>query len=160
MNSYNGFSPSQRNRAGAWIRAERAAGRLPRPERCVACGSTGLIDDHAEDYSEPFGPHVHAFPLCYRCHMMVHCRHGSGARAFAAYLDELDAGRRWPAMVSRNFDEIRRMLDAGPALRAPLALWIEGDPPALADRVRDGVLGAPSILRAIGRGDYDPRTRK
>lgn len=74
MKDYNGFSAAQRTRAGAWLR-ERWAEGLPRPSKCDACGQTkGVLDAHAEDYSEPFGPHVYAFSLCFWCHMMIHRR--------------------------------------------------------------------------------------
>jgi hypothetical protein len=45
---------------------------LARPVKCCACGQEhGVIDAHAEDYSDPFAPgKTDQFPLCYRCHML------------------------------------------------------------------------------------------
>lgn len=55
MNPYNGFTGDQRNRAQRWLNSQWAAGHFPRPAQCCACGQAdGIIDAHAEDYSEPF----------------------------------------------------------------------------------------------------------
>ena len=70
VNSYNGFTPSQRMKALKWLKAQD---REP-VEVCDACGSKANVNPHSEDYSEPFGDHIGAFALCYACHMMVHCR--------------------------------------------------------------------------------------
>ena len=84
MKAYNGFTPYQRQQAGAWIRAQIAAGRQP-PTTCCACGQdAGVIDNHQEDYSKPYGEHLFRFPLCYLCHMMLHCRH-RGPDAWDSY---------------------------------------------------------------------------
>lgn len=111
MNSYNGFSPDQRNRADAWLKEQWRAG-LPRPSRCVICGQTqGIIDAHAEDYSEPFGPHIYEYDLCYACHLMLHCRFRS-PQAWAEYLNViLRSGLRHPALRTRNFDAIKAILN-------------------------------------------------
>jgi hypothetical protein len=74
MKSYNGFSGAQRDRAQNWLRTQWRDGR-PRPIKCCACGQDlGVIHAHAEDYSEPFGDQTDEFPMCYRCHIMLHCR--------------------------------------------------------------------------------------
>jgi hypothetical protein len=79
MRPYNGFSGRQRSRAQTWLNRQWKAGALARPMRCVACGqSRGIIDAHAEDYSEPFGAgKTDQYHLCFTCHMMVHCRFSS-----------------------------------------------------------------------------------
>lgn len=76
MNGYNGFSSEQRRRAQAWLRRHWKLGVLERPTQCAACGQhRGIIDAHAEDYSEPFAAgKTDQFHLCFTCHMMVHCR--------------------------------------------------------------------------------------
>ena len=75
VNSYNGFTSSQREKAQRWLNAEVAAGRLSWPTRCDICADTaGPFDFHAEDYSEPFGPKTHQFGLCKRCHGAIHRR--------------------------------------------------------------------------------------
>lgn len=113
MKGYNGFSPEQRDKAQAWLRRQWDAGALERPTVCVACGQTqGIFDGHAEDYTEPFGPHLQAWPLCYLCHMMLHCRFGGGAEAFERYVRILEAGYRFPAFQKRNFDTVRRLLNS------------------------------------------------
>jgi len=148
MRSYNGFDSALRTRAGRWLNAEIAAGRVERPTECLACGQKrGRIDSHAEDYSEPFGPHIYAFPLCFRCHMMIHSRWGAGSVAFERYVEELEAGHRWPP--TGHYDAIRAMLIAGHELTAPALLWALPEP-----------TGDPSLLRELAAGVYDPRRRR
>jgi hypothetical protein len=76
VKDYNGFFGAQRDRAQRWLNREWGAGRLVRPSECVACGQTeGVIQAHAEDYSEPFRAGVtDGFHLCVICHTMVHFR--------------------------------------------------------------------------------------
>ena len=103
MNWYNGFSPQQRARAGAWVRGQIDSGAVPRPARCLACGQAeGVLDYHTEDYSEPFGPHIYAYPLCYICHIMLHCR-SKDERQWNDYKAKVRAGYRMPAMHARHF---------------------------------------------------------
>lgn len=109
MNSYNGFTGSQRAKAAAWLRAQWARGR-PRPSTCSACGQTeGVIDAHAEDYSEPFGDHTDAHPLCYRCHLMLHCRFANDV-AWREYVAAVKSGKRFAPCHSRSFGHIRSHL--------------------------------------------------
>jgi hypothetical protein len=110
MNSYNGFSPRQRNRALRWLHKQYAAGRRTRPTQCDACGQTrGIVEHHSEDYSEPFGDHIAAFALCYRCHMMVHCRFRYPP-AWRRYREAVAAGRTFEPIYARNFPEFARQL--------------------------------------------------
>jgi hypothetical protein len=75
MASYNGFSEAARNRVGNWQNEQYRTGKHPRPDRCCACGVTqGRFVHHCEDYSEPYGPHIWQFPMCYRCHSILHRR--------------------------------------------------------------------------------------
>jgi hypothetical protein len=110
VNWYNGFSPAQRNRAQAWLRQQWAAGR-PRPRVCCACGQDrGVIDAHAEDYTEPFGDHIDRYPLCYRCHMMVHCRFRC-SEAWDAYRRAIRAGAGYEPIYTRSFGIVAAQLD-------------------------------------------------
>ncbi len=110
MNSYNGFSPKQRYRALDWLKAEYKAGRRHRPRVCDACGQTeGVIEPHSEDYSEPFGDHIGAFGLCYRCHMMIHCRFRN-RQVWDAYRQAVREGKRFQALHTRNFPEVGKQL--------------------------------------------------
>jgi hypothetical protein len=104
MLSYNGFTGTQRNRAQAWLNKQWAVGAFNRPCQCVACGQTeGLIDAHAEDYSEPFAEgKTDAFHLCFTCHMMVHCRFGN-AFAWLRYKRAIGSGIRYAAFRCRSF---------------------------------------------------------
>lgn len=76
MKDYNGYSGAQRAKAQKWLNAEWKAGRLARPAVCSACGQDqGIIDAHAEDYSEPFAAgKTDEFHLCRVCHTQVHRR--------------------------------------------------------------------------------------
>ena len=76
MRAYNGYSERDRRRAQAWLNRQWQSGVLARPAQCAACGQgQGIIDAHAEDYSEPFAAgKTDQFHLCFTCHMMVHCR--------------------------------------------------------------------------------------
>lgn len=143
MNSYNGFTSAERTKAQRWLNEEYRAGRRVRPTSCVACGQDrGVIEAHAEDYSGPPYERVDEFPLCYRCHMLVHCRFRA-PYAFEKYVRSLELGMVWPAMQTRSW----------PAIQAYLAVPSE---PRLDERTG----GDPRILRAIASGEYDPRLRE
>ena len=130
MRSYNGFSPARRMEADAWLKAGVAAGRLEPPSRCMACGETrGIIDYHAEDYSQPFtAEKLAAIPLCFRCHMMLHARFRNPAR-WRRYIEQLEAGAMYRPLMSRGeIGEINRPgwvdapIDIGPP-RGTLAFF-------------------------------------
>lgn len=108
MKSYNGFTPSQRMKAYRWLMAEYEAGRRQQPTRCDACEQTeGLIQPHSEDYSAPFGEHIGRYGLCYRCHMILHCRF-SAPTAWQTYVAVLSSGKRFPAMYSKLWGAFTR----------------------------------------------------
>ncbi len=111
MKFYNGFSPAQRLKALKWLRNEQAHGRRQsKPKVCMACGQTeGLLQEHSEDYSEPFGSHIGSYEFCYRCHITLHCRFSSHT-AWEKYKEFLRAGYRWEPIHGSNFDLIRRFL--------------------------------------------------
>jgi hypothetical protein len=104
---YNGFSPRDRDDSFKWQTAQIASGAVPPATKCDACGETeGLIGYHAEDYSRPFGPHLQAHQLCFRCHMALHRRHSSPAR-WQRYIEQLDAGAVFvPLRSMREFGTV------------------------------------------------------
>ena len=104
MKDYNGFSAAQRNKAQAWLNSQWRAGKLARPVSCIACTQDrGIIDAHAEDYSEPFAAgKTDGFHLCFRCHMALHCRFRN-PDAFARYADEVYAGTVFAPFFTRDF---------------------------------------------------------
>lgn len=74
MKDYNGFSATQRTRAGNFKRAAQKSGDYPTPSVCESCGQTsGVLHSHNEDYTNP----LDAYDTCYICHMMIHCRFNS-----------------------------------------------------------------------------------
>jgi hypothetical protein len=105
--SYNGFGPKIRDDSFRWMKEEIAAGRVEPPSQCSACGETdGHLDYHTEDYSLPFGPHVYAYPLCFRCHMMLHIRYRR-RKDWLRYVEQLEAGAVYVPLRSRG--EIHRI---------------------------------------------------
>lgn len=156
MNSYNGFSPTQRRRALSWYNAQLAAGRRFRPTQCEACGQTdGVVEAHSEDYSEPFGDHIGAYGFCYLCHMMIHCRHHDLAR-WDEYRRAIREGWRPPAPRGRNWGAVKHLL-AGIE-----PLWREyANAPrerTVLDDIAEGILrranqfGVPLLRKTISRG--------
>lgn len=93
MNSYNGFSPQQRNKALKYHKKQIADGhKPPHPDACDGCGvTTGFLSWHSEDYSEPFGDHIGEFGVCYICHMQIHCRFRN-RNAFLEYASLIEDG--------------------------------------------------------------------
>ena len=111
MNSYNGFGSQIRNKSFAWLKAEIAAGRVAPPSRCQACGETrGHLDYHSESYARPFGPHIYAYQLCFRCHMALHGRFRFPAR-WLRYIEQLEAGAIYEPLMHRG--EIGRLNEPG-----------------------------------------------
>ena len=116
MKPYNGFAEAQRNKAQSWLNKQWEAGVFAKPAQCCSCDQTkGVIDAHAEDYSEPFmASKTDQFHLCYRCHMMLHCRFRNQG-AFARYCTEVAKGiqyepfyvRNFPSFVKQHFDNWR-----------------------------------------------------
>ena len=104
MREYNGFPSNVRARAGKYRKRMIAEGRIPsRPPFCRACGQTeGAMCYHTEDYSEPHGPHIVAFEICYACHMMIHCRHRNPER-WIEYIEEVQAGSTFEPIHGWNF---------------------------------------------------------
>ncbi len=102
LKTYNGFSGAERQQSYDWLKREMATGRIPQPEACIFCRQTeGPIVYHAEDYSRPYGPHIWAYPVCWLCHMIIHCRF-SRPEAFEAYKAVLNSGRRFKP-IGRNW---------------------------------------------------------
>ncbi len=103
---YNGFTGSHRMKGYRWLMNEYAAGRRHKPTQCDVCGQTqGVIEPHSEDYSEPFGDNIGRWGLCYRCHMMLHCRFRN-PEGFRFYCETLAKGLRFGALLTRNFPAV------------------------------------------------------
>jgi len=106
VKAYNGFTPEQRTKALYWLRKQQADGLRTRHVVCHVCGQTkGTIDDHSEDYSEPFGDNIGRFGLCFRCHMIVHCRFRA-PESFETYRRLVMTGIRFAPIYGRNFKMI------------------------------------------------------
>jgi len=119
--SYNGFGPKIRDDSYRWMKEEIRSGRVPPPFQCLACGETeGHLDYHTEDYSRPFGPHIHAYPLCFRCHMVLHIRYRRRA-LWLRYIEQLEAGAVYRPLYSRG--EINQIWVGG-WVEEPVS-WVE-----------------------------------
>lgn len=149
MNAYNGFSPNQRNKAQAWLNTQWRSGALQRPQQCCACGQAhGILDAHAEDYSEPFAAgKTDEFHLCFRCHMMVHCRYRNWA-AWERYKQAIASGVRFKPFYARSFPKFAQQhLDNW----AP-EIEIETGEPPLRDILSEiEIYGKTRLGRAQGR---------
>ena len=113
---YNGYTPNERGKVGRWQNKQYAAG-FPRASECDSCGQTeGLLFHHCEDYGEPYGAHIWKFPLCYRCHIMLHCRFFAGD-AFLGYTKLVEAGYQFSPMFKMDFGALKRDHIATPGAR-------------------------------------------
>jgi len=141
MKDYNGFSGTIRNKQAAWLRKQYAAGR-PRPTKCAACGQDkGIFQEHDEDYSEPFGDHEDKrFPVCWFCHMMIHCRFRNPDR-FNEYAKMVSEGWRLTEPFPNNFQRFCKVLEK--EVRLPMEKNDSGSP----------------LLLEIAAGKYAPSKR-
>lgn len=113
MNDYNGFTPAERNRAQRWINKHLEAHLIQRPVACCACGAKDcIIDFHCEDYNEPYGPQTIKYPLCYVCHLMVHCRFKS-PKQWKRYLEDLRVGKIFPLFKTRSWERFKELFLVG-----------------------------------------------
>lgn len=155
---YNGFSADERSRGGRWYRTELAAGRRSRPTKCDACGQTaGIIDAHSEDYSAPYGEHIGAFGLCYRCHMMIHCRFRN-PEIWKHYVREVSQGYVFQAFHTRDFQQFCAEMLEGPVKQTAVGQGFMFAPSDAALKVKR----APrpnGLLERIDRGEFANRGR-
>src|SRR5438045_3878516 len=71
MESYNGFSPNERDANGAALRKALRDRSVPVPSGdCALCGDpNAVLEYHYEDYSKPYRwTRPAAYPLCRHCH--------------------------------------------------------------------------------------------
>lgn len=133
-NPYNGFSSRERDTAYYWLMDEYKAGRRHRPTCCDACGQDkGFVEPHSEDYSAPYGDHIGGWGLCYRCHMMIHCRFRS-PKTWDAYRQAVREGKRAEPIFGRRWGDIQNQLRG----RVPKYTQHEPRPNGLLDRIHAG----------------------
>ena len=154
MKSYNGFDPKQRMEAFRWLQDQIAQGLREQPDTCQSCGQTlGRIMHHSEDYSKPFGPHIGAYIVCWRCHMMIHCRYQS-FKGWECYRSELREGLRFAPTA--NFGDIKQQLSGvvPPFTKHEKRKYTILDKIEDASRIRRGV--PPSPLYALRESIWLP----
>jgi hypothetical protein len=113
-NPYNEFTGAERMKAYRWWKRQEALGLVAKPTVCDLCEQTeGQIEGHSEDYSEPYGENIGRWGLCYRCHMMLHCRR-KAPEAWARYARMICQGYQWPP-TGRAWGRVTALLrgDAG-----------------------------------------------
>jgi hypothetical protein len=75
---YNGWSPGERRATLSIQKAAIASGTLARPTRCSICQCQGSRDWRADDavwlHDENYGDPLAAYPVCRRCHRILHRR--------------------------------------------------------------------------------------
>jgi hypothetical protein len=146
---YNGFTGSQRMTAYRWLMGEYAAGRRTWPVKCDACGQTeGVIEPHDEDYSPPYGDHIGRWGLCYRCHMVFHCRFRN-PEMFRRYCAVLAGGNRFAALHTRNFPAVlgqHRLPNSKAPIEHVGTMALPGFQPLIDE-------GRAVIARRTGQGD-------
>lgn len=149
--SYNGFSPDQRTKAGGWAKRARARGELPPiGSECFCCTSTVRVAGHSEDYSEPYGPHIGAFDLCWQCHMMIHCRTRNPVR-FAQYVDAIEVRRvNFAKLFTPDFDTFAYMMLNAAGLPMHAATPIVGEPEVKISDVGAGLYN-PAVPGSVRR---------
>lgn len=112
MQSYKGFSPSQRMKMNDVLKKEIAAGNLPdaMTQPCSICGQDrGIRHYHAEDYSNPEAHLKSIKVVCWRCHMMIHNRYKHPLSVAQYFLDIHFMGKKWPPIYRPNaWDELQQ----------------------------------------------------
>ncbi|MCP5403737.1 MAG: hypothetical protein H6917_15305 [Novosphingobium sp.] len=75
---YNGWSPEERRATLPAQKAAIASGELARPTHCSICGCRSNRDWRAEDavwlHDENYADPLAAYPVCRRCHRLLHRR--------------------------------------------------------------------------------------
>ena len=98
---YNGWSPEQRNATIPIQAAARRDGRLPIFRICCLCGLGDRVESryglvlHLEDYAHP----LEGYPLCKRCHAVIHVRFADPGR-WLRLLARIGKAPRWARMLS------------------------------------------------------------
>lgn len=105
LRTYNGFDHNARMEGDRIQKEFFSKNPGLRPTTCCVCGSKNKIQLHLEDYNKPIEGII---PLCYRCHMMVHCRFRA-RKAWEAYKLLISKGYVFPP--AKDFNDIRRALE-------------------------------------------------
>lgn len=100
---YNGWSPQERLATLPIQKAAIASGKLARPTQCSICLVQGnrnwKADDavwlHDENYAEPLA----AYPICRRCHRILHRRFDHPAPWLALVAEHARGGRGSSSLV-------------------------------------------------------------
>ena len=111
MATYNGYTGEERAACLPWMRAQVKSGAHKPADcyECSCCGGRGrVMHFHAESYAKPYGGHLFEYPICYPCHMMVHCRFSS-VPAWQRFVGMILSGVQ-PSPMIAEFGTVRTLL--------------------------------------------------
>lgn len=100
---YNGWSPEERLATIPIQRAAIASGELARPTSCSICLVDGNRDWKAQDavwlHDERYDRPLEAYPVCRRCHSVLH-RRFEEPQAWAELVAQHARGGQWFELLS------------------------------------------------------------
>lgn len=112
---YNGWSPDERRATIPVQKAAIACGELARPKRCSVCLIQGSRNWKADDavwlHDERYDRPLEAFPICRRCHRLLHGRFDDPG-PWLALVAEHARGGEWFEMLSMDPESRHRPFDA------------------------------------------------
>ena len=156
---YNGFSWGERMKVGRWQNKQYESG-FPKPTECDACSQTsGLMYHHCEDYSEPYGAHIWQFPLCYRCHIMLHCRFFA-PEAFTGYAKLVEDGYQFAPMYKMNFGSLKQDHINVPGARTATYQLVDPRGTQILTRCAAGEWTPTNLDELVREGQDKPRAPK
>jgi hypothetical protein len=104
---YNGFKGDLRDKVGQLQELLIRDGYMPPHDKCYLCNQTqGRILYHLEDYTKVLDS---SMPMCFMCHMMLHCCIKRRPDLWEAYQKEVCNGYQYLLQgyeVQRLFDEL------------------------------------------------------
>lgn len=118
LDSYNGFTPSQRQSSREIIENAIKDKKLkPLNEcECEICGQNkGLREYHVEDYSSPESIVESAYPVCWTCHQYIHHQKHQNPSVFERYVEEVKDNPRSPVYITNVWladDDLKKDNDA------------------------------------------------
>lgn len=108
---YNGWSPDERRATLPAQKAAIASGELARPTRCSICLVQGSRDWRADDavwlHDEDYARPLEAYPICRRCHRLLHRRFDDPQPWFTLVAAQARGGA-WFELLSMDPNSQRR----------------------------------------------------
>lgn len=103
---YNGWSPEERKAATPIQKAAIASRELARPTTCSICDCRGAGDWRADDavwlHSEDYANPLAVYPVCRRCHRLLHRRFDDPAPWLELVTRHGSSGELWFEQLSMD----------------------------------------------------------